>query len=166
MILTGKAISAEVKRWNIVIDPFDTANVNPNSYNYRLCNILKVFEWTNENWKPLFSSIEIDNNWYTLIPNQMYLASTYETIGSDKYMISLIGRSSLGRLWLFLQLSANVWHIWTCHKRTLELVCSKPLKIYPFIEIWQVSFWENKWNISHYNWDYKKFDAPQESLFS
>ena len=44
MILSGKEIEREVKNGNIVINPFNPSQVNPNSYNLTLHNELLVYE--------------------------------------------------------------------------------------------------------------------------
>ncbi len=165
MILTWSKIIEEVQNKNIILEPFDISQINPNSYNYRLGNRLRKFDYI-DNEKHFFFEEEIPETWYKLVPHQLYLAATFETIGSSKYMISLIGRSSMGRLWLFLQLSANIGHTGTCHKWTLELVSTKPFIIYPYMKIGQVSFWVNQWEVIHYDGLYNKFDNPQESLLS
>lgn len=46
VILTGLFIEEEVVAGHIVIDPFDPAAVNPNSYNYRLGPLLKRYDET------------------------------------------------------------------------------------------------------------------------
>ncbi len=163
MILTWTKIIQEVGNKNIIIDPSCLDQVNPNSYNYRIWDKIKKYI---EGDSLCFVEESILETGYTLIPNQMYLASTYEFIWSEKYMISLIWRSSIGRLWLFLQLSANVWHIWTGHKRTLELVSTKPIVIYPYMIIGQVSFWDSVGSVNKYDGVYKKYNVPQESLFT
>lgn len=43
-ILTGKEIARRVKAGEIVIEPFDSDNVNPNSYNLRLGDSLLVYQ--------------------------------------------------------------------------------------------------------------------------
>lgn len=44
MILSGKEIEREIKNKNIVINPFSSSQVNPNSYNLTLHNELLVYE--------------------------------------------------------------------------------------------------------------------------
>ena len=44
MILSGKEIEREVHNGNIVINPFNPSQVNPNSYNLTLHNELLVYE--------------------------------------------------------------------------------------------------------------------------
>ena len=43
-MLTGDKIDKEVRKGNIVIDPYDTSRINPNSYNLRLHNELLVYD--------------------------------------------------------------------------------------------------------------------------
>lgn len=42
-MLTGRKIYEEVKNGNIVIDPFDSSRINPNSYNLRLDKHIKIY---------------------------------------------------------------------------------------------------------------------------
>lgn len=155
MILTGNEIIKEVDSGNINIKPFTTDSINPNSYNYRIGSKIKKFIGFNGQ-KSLFKEIKINKNGYVLEPHKMYLANTLEIIGSNKYAMSLVGRSSIGRLGLFLEVSANLGHTCANHRWTLELVAAKPIKIYPAMLIGQVSFWVNKGEILRY-YDYGKF---------
>ena len=43
-MLTGHEIFRQWKKRNICIDPFDVKQLNPNSYNVRLDNRLKVYD--------------------------------------------------------------------------------------------------------------------------
>jgi dCTP deaminase len=144
MILTGAKIVKEVNANSITLDPFDITMVNPNSYNYRLGEDLLEIEYSTENVQqlPKQNGFKIPKNGYILQPNKLYLGVTHESIGSSKYVTSLIGRSSLGRLGLFLQITADLGHIGTHHKWTLELKVVQPLIIYPRMRIGQVSFWK------------------------
>jgi dCTP deaminase len=137
MILTGSKIEQEVKKANITIIPFKKDQLNPNSYNYRIGDEIIVFL----NRKTIKK--KISSKGFILKPHRIYLANTYEILGSNKYAMSLIGRSSLGRLGLFLQISANLGHTGSNHSWTLELVSTKPIKIYPHMIIGQISFWDN-----------------------
>ena len=78
--------------------------------------------------------------------------------------MQLIGRSSVGRLGLFLQITAPLGHIGTCHNWTLELKVVQPLIVYPKMKIGQVSFWyvtgDNKTN---YEGKYWKYSGPHIS---
>jgi dCTP deaminase len=161
MILTGKEIEKQVKIGNIMIKPFSKDRLNPNSYNYRISDRLIVFDI--KGGRKVLKTIKIPKEGYVLRPHQAYLASTYESLGSKKYAMSLIGRSSLGRLGLFLQISANLGHTGSTHKWTLELVCVRPFRIYPNMIIGQISFWTNEGEIVPYLKGYSKFDLPERS---
>ena len=163
MILTRQAIIFERGNGNLTIDEFNPAQVNPNSYNYRLGKIFKEFSHM-ENDKPIFSTFELPNSGYCLKPGQMYLGHTEETLGSNKYAMSLIGRSSVGRLGLFLQVSANLGHTTSCHQWTLEIVATNPVIIYPGMVIGQISFWSNSGDIIPTLPTYANFNMPHESV--
>jgi len=165
MILTWNEIISERERWNIIIYPFSYSQINPNSYNYRLWSLIKVYKWFDWN-KPYFEEIEVPKEWLKLNKGVMYLGSTFEVIWSKKYMTSLIWKSSLWRLGLFLQLWANIWHTWTFHNWTLEIYATKDLIIYPNMIIGQVTFWVNSWELDLYDWNYKNYNKPQESLIN
>lgn len=163
MILTGSKIKEEVKKGNIIIKPFSVGQVNPNSYNYRLGSKLKVFKNFDGNIS-FFKEIRIPKEGYVLEPRRMYLATTKETIGSSKYAMSLIGRSSMGRYGLFLQCSANLGHTTSKHKWTLEIVAAMPIRLYPGMIIGQVSFWRNFGSVKKYKGRYGFLNYPQESF--
>jgi dCTP deaminase len=143
MILTGKAITAAVHHGEITITPFDEAQVNPNSYNYRLGRILKMPAVTvaDARRESPCEQVAIPTDGYVLQPGTVYLGATVEKIGSRHFVPSLIGRSSLGRLGLFLQISADLGQLGACHCWTLEIVAVQPLKVYAGMRIGQVSFW-------------------------
>lgn len=163
MIFTGTAIENAQMEGDICISPFAPSQLNPNSYNYRLGKHLKVFKAT-KNGRPVFSDIEIPEAGYVLQPHTMYLGHTKEIIGSKKYAISLIGRSSMGRLGLFLQVSANLGHTTSCHQWTLELVAAKPIRLYPNMIIGQVTFWDNQGEIYDHPFTYANFSLPTEQI--
>lgn len=149
---------------NICITPFSEDQINPNSYNYRLGRFLKVSEDNGE--KFWFNTVDLWEyaDGYIITPGHIYLGSTYESIGSKKYAMSLIGRSSIGRYGMFLQISANLGHTGSSHHWTLEIVPTLPIKLYYHMIIGQVSFWINDgpkfWTPHRYN----QFDEPTESL--
>jgi len=163
MILTGNKIIDEVQKGNIIIEPFLKSNVNPNSYNYRLGNVIKE-PVSLKNKKVTFKKIIIPKTGFVIKPYKMYLATTYEIIGSIKYAMSLIGRSSMGRYGLFLQCSANLGHTYSMHKWTLEIVSVIPIKLYPGMIIGQVSFWKNYGYVNKYSGKYGFLNHPQESI--
>lgn len=165
MILTGSEIIKEYKNGHLTIEPFDKDLINPNSYNYRLGDQLQIFLGVKDN-KQLFEEITIPESGYILKPHQMYLGHTFEVLGSNKYASWLIGRSSLGRLGLFLQISANLGHTGAAHSWTLEIVCTIPFIIYPRMKIGQISFWENYGDVDSYKGVYAQFNTPKTSMLN
>jgi len=158
MILTGSEIRRRVETGEIIISPFNPRQLNPNSYNYRLGNELRFREDSGG-----LVSIQIPESGFVLSAHRTYLGHTHETLGSDKYAMSLIGRSSTGRLGLFLQVSADLGHTGSTHKWTLELVAAKRIILYPGMVIGQISFWLNSGTISHYRDGYTRYSVPQIS---
>lgn len=166
MILTGEAIRHAVLDHAITIDPFDDDLLNPNSYNYRLGHELKVapagvLDPHDVHVWPLTA---IPSTGYLLEPGCLYLGHTLERIGSAEFVTSLIGRSSLGRLGLFLQLSADLGHQGAVHSWTLELTVAQPLRIYAGMPIGQVSFWETTGAPSLYQGHYGDTTGPKEPV--
>lgn len=164
MILTGNEINRRLQKGEITISPFCDNQLNPNSYNYRLGPKLGIpYQHKNE---MLFEFIDMPENGYVMQPGCTYLGHTLEILGSDTFAMSLIGRSSLGRLGLWLQVSANLGHTGSCHRWTLELVCAKPFRLYPGMKIGQISFWLNQGDVGLYRGGYSSFNEPHESCIN
>ncbi|WP_405814698.1 deoxycytidine deaminase [Streptomyces sp. NBC_01390] len=144
MILTGPEIHESVEAGQITIAPFDADLLNPNSYNYRLDRTLKqiISDPTDPTRPAETVVIELPDEGYVLRPGVVYLGATVETVGGDEYVTSLIGRSSLGRLGMFLQISADLGNLGSAHQWTLEIKVVQPLRVYPYMRIGQVSFWK------------------------
>jgi len=142
MILSGKEILKQIKAGHIFIDPFDARLINPNSYNLRLHNGLLVYTDDVLDMKtPLNTeSLIIPDEGLLLHPGKLYLGRTYEKTGTDKYVPMLEGRSSIGRLGLFIHVTAGFGDIGFSGFWTLEIQCVQPVKIYPMVEICQIYY--------------------------
>lgn len=161
MILTGNEIVRLVRKRKIIISPFNEKRVNPNSYNYSLGKFYRTVDY-DENGNCLPSELKkIPQTGLTLYPGKVYLASTEEQIGSSSYVVSLIGRSSVGRLGLFVQYSADLGNLGSAHCWTLELKCVQPIIVYPGMIMGQVSFWKTKGKRKIYSGLYTHFDTPE-----
>ena len=143
-MLTGNEILKQVKKGNILIAPFELSQLNPNSYNVRLAQRLKVYEKgaildpTQEN--QCYNEIMIPKEGFVLVPNTLYIGSTIETIGTDKYISAIDGRSSMGRLGMQIHLTAGFGDIGFEGNYTLEITVVNPLRIYAGYPIAQVYF--------------------------
>jgi dCTP deaminase len=160
MILSGLSIKKEVEKGNINIFPFCDEQLNPNSYNYRIDNKIKYYDSSRNE----YIEMNIPEHGMQLAPKKLYLANTFEIIGSQQYVTSLIGRSSIGRLGLFVQISADLGNLGDSHKWTLELTCIQPFILYPFMKIGQVSFWKPVGDIILYSGEYTNFNTPKECI--
>jgi dCTP deaminase len=166
MILTGHEILNNVKNKNIHIVPFDKSLLNPNSYDYRMdYKLLELVDLPVDPKKQTsYNEINFTDEGYILSPHRTYLANTYEEIGSDVFVPSLIGKTSLGRLGLFLQITADLGNLGAKHKWTLELKVVQPIKIYPMMKIGQVTFWSTSGESNmKYKGKYDKFSVAKSS---
>ncbi len=167
MILTGLKIAQEVCQQRIRITPFEDSLINPNSYNFRLGDCIKVYSRDCIDMKASnpYDTLRIDQEHGILLhPNQLYLCSTYEEIGSDYYVPLIGGRSSTGRLGLFVHITAPLGDIGYHGRWTLQLKATIPLRVYARQKIGQVIFVVPKGEISLYTGKYNNKVAPQEYL--
>lgn len=165
MILTGPEIKAQVEAGAITIDPFLPSLLNPNSYNYRLGSLLGISRrlFQDPRAAPDWRTVRLLSSGFLLEPGHIYLGNTCERIGSDVYVASLMGRSSVGRLGLYLQLSADLGQLGQSHHWTLELKVVQPLRVYPRMRIGQVSFWRRIGDYTPYQGRYMETDLPTPS---
>ncbi|MFF2954959.1 deoxycytidine deaminase [Kitasatospora sp. NPDC057965] len=143
MILTGPEIDAERQAGRITIEPFDPAQLNPNSYNYRLGPVLRVHrshELDGRSTVRPLDEFTIPPAGALLLPGRIYLGTTVEAVGSTHYVPSLIGRSSLGRLGVFLQYSADMGNLGAKHCWTLEIEVVQPTLLYAGDRMGQFTF--------------------------
>lgn len=141
MILSGKEIMQKIGN-EIEISPFNPKQVNPNSYNLRLHNELLVYTAEELDMKipNTTEKIIIPESGLVLEPNRLYLGRTVEYTKTDKYVPMLEGRSSIGRLGLFVHVTAGFGDIGFAGYWTLEMFCIQPIRIYPNIEICQIYY--------------------------
>lgn len=143
MILTGPEIVAQVARGRIHIDPFTQAQVNPNSYDFRLSNDVIGYRSIELDCaiKNETERIAFPDSGLQLLPNRVYLASVAETMGSEYYVPIIRGKSSLARLGLFINMTADLIDLGSINRWTLQLHAVQPLWVYPGMLIGQVTFW-------------------------
>lgn len=169
MILSGLKIKEELKNKKIFIEPYNDTLMNPNSYNYRLGDELLEIqdEIIDSKKKTKYKKIKLPEEGYVLKPHKLYLGSTLEKLGSSEYVTQLIGRSSIGRLGLFLQVTAPLGHVGCNHHWTLELKAVQPLRIYPRMKIGQVTFWkiEGDKSKTYEKGKYNNYTKPHVSMF-
>jgi len=141
MILSGKEIKNKLGK-EIVIEPFHESQLNPNSYNLRLHNELLVYEETELDMKKenKAKKIIIPPEGILLEPGKLYLGRTVEYTETDNYVPMLEGRSSIGRLGLFIHVTAGFGDVGFKGYWTLEIFCVQPIRIYPEVEVCQIYY--------------------------
>jgi dCTP deaminase len=141
MILSGLEIEQNIGS-SIVIEPFSNSQLNPNSYNLKLHNVLLVYNEKTLDMKLENNStvITIPDEGYTLQPGQLYLGRTMEYTETHNHVPMLEGRSSVGRLGLFVHVTAGFGDVGFKGYWTLEMFCVQPLVIYAGIEICQIYY--------------------------
>ncbi len=141
MILSGLEIKKQLGK-NIFIDPYNENQINPNSYNLRLSDELLVYDTEILDMKKAnnFRKICIPDEGIVLEPNTLYLGRTVEYTRTENYVPMLEGRSSIGRLGLFIHVSAGFGDVGFSGYWTLEIHCVHPIRVYPEIEICQIYY--------------------------
>jgi dCTP deaminase len=141
MILSGLEIKSRVGG-DIIIEPYDEKCLNPNSYNLKLHNELLVYEEDILDMKKAnkAKSLVIPETGLLLQPNKLYLGRTLEYTETRGLVPMLEGRSSVGRLGLYVHVTAGFGDVGFMGFWTLEIHCVEPIIIYPFVEICQIYY--------------------------
>ena len=165
MILSGHEIRRQLGT-KIKIDPFDEANLNPNSYNLTLHNELMTYEEVVLDMRKAnrVRRLVIPEDGLVLSPNQLYLARTVERTETHGYVPMIEGRSSIGRLGLFVHITAGFGDVGFCGYWTLEMFAVQPIRIYPNVPICQVFYHEISGEVTEYASKYQDNRDIQPSL--
>lgn len=141
MLLSGEEIKKNLGG-NIVIEPYCESQLNPNSYNLRLSNELLVYDTDTLDMKkdnPV-KRLTIPEEGLLLEPHKLYLGRTLEYTKTDTFVPMLEGRSSVGRLGLYVHVTAGFGDVGFAGYWTLEMHCIHPIVIYPGVEICQIYY--------------------------
>ena len=151
MILSGHQIKQNLGT-NLVIDPFHDSQLNPNSYNLTLHNEIMVYEEVVlDMCKPnRVRRLTIPPEGLVLSPSQLYLGRTVERTETHNLVPMIEGRSSVGRLGLFVHVTAGFGDVGFCGYWTLEMFAVQPVRIYPGVQICQIFYHEITGSITEY----------------
>lgn len=166
MILSGKEILKHIGK-KIIIEPFDKNKINPNSYNLSLHNELFVYDKEILDMKKANETkkIIIPESGLLLQPNKLYLGRTNEFTNTNYFVPMLEGRSSTGRLGLFVHVTAGFGDIGFAGYWTLEIFCIQPIMIYPNVDICQIYYHTIQGDYELYNsGKYQNNNGVQPSL--
>ena len=166
MILSDSAIAGAIQRKEIVIEPFDMECLGSNSYDVHLGPLLTCYNKAQLDSKKDNETINFTIPDYGLLltPGRIYLGSTVEYTESHKHVPFLDGKSSIGRLGIFIHATAGRGDVGFCNHWTLELIVTQPVTVYAGMKIGQLFFYETKGRVMNpYN---KKKDAKYTKVSS
>lgn len=107
MILSDKTILKMIEEGTLKISPLEEGQVQPASVDIRLGNTFSIVEDSPSGIITLENEIKyktITTDTYILLPNQFVLATTMEYFDLPNDLTAFVeGRSSLGRMGLFIQ---------------------------------------------------------------
>ena len=143
MILSGDEILRRVGE-SIIIEPFDEKHLNPNSYNLSLHDELLIYEEVVLEMREVnrVRRLKIPDTGVVLNPNQIYLGRTQERTETHDLVPMVEGRSSVGRLGLFVNVTAGFGNVGFSGFWTLEMFAVQPVRIYPGVPICQIFYHE------------------------
>jgi dCTP deaminase len=152
MILSGQEIKRRLTH-DIIIEPFNEAQLGPNSYNLRLHHELITYEDAVLDMKRnhAVSTLSIPSEGLVLTPGRLYLGRTAEYTRTEHCVPMLEGRSSIGRLGLFIHITAGFGDVGFAGYWTLEMFCVQPIRIYAGVEICQIFYHTIEGNFVKYN---------------
>lgn len=150
MFLSDVDIHAEVKKGNIVLEPFDKKRLQPATYDIRLGNTFIVNDAHStkaidpvKGEFPQTQTIEVkDGSEFVLHPGVSILGYSKERFGSENYLIEVNGKSSLARIGLIVHNSASIVNPGHYLNIALELcnLNNVPIVLRPGMEIAQLTF--------------------------
>lgn len=151
MILSGEEIEKRIGG-DIKIDPFDAQRLNPNSYDLTLHHEIMTYEEVvldmRKNNRTRRLTIPPDG--LVLKPDQLYLGRTVERTETHNLVPMIEGRSSVGRLGLFVHVTAGFGDVGFCGFWTLEIFAVQPVRVYAGIPICQIFYHQVDGRIQEY----------------
>lgn len=170
-ILTGPAIRQAIADGHVVVDPPGRhrvpQHIGPNSIDLHLAPVLMVYGdygpisiiegaigplgiTLDARARNATSSVEIPEGGLVLQPGILYLGSTVERTFTPHHVPYVDGRSSVGRLGVFVHCTAGRGDVGFDGNWTLEISCVQPVQIYAGIRIAQLTLHEVVGPIEHY----------------
>jgi dCTP deaminase len=144
MILSDKEILEEIKKGNIIIEPFQESCLGSNSYDVHLSKYLAVYK------DPILDAkkenelleLEIPEEGLILQPGELYLGSTLEYTETHHHVPFLEGKSSVGRLGIDIHATAGKGDVGFCNHWTLEISVTRPVRVYAGMPIGQIIYFQ------------------------
>ena len=151
VLLSDRDIRAELASGRIVLEPYQSAMLQPSSIDVRLDRFFRLFDNHKypvidpaEDQPDLTRLVDVEpDEPFILHPGEFVLGSTFESVTlPDDVAARLEGKSSLGRLGLLTHSTAGFIDPGFTGHVTLELsnVATLPIKLWPGMKIWQMCF--------------------------
>jgi dCTP deaminase len=143
MVLSDRMITRKLSEGAIVIEPFDKKYLNPVSVDLTLAPTFKVYKEgvLDPRIQNETETFTITDEGFVLEPGEVYLYACNERIGvKGNIRAKVEGKSSLGRLGLFVHVTAGFIDPGFEGSLVLELVATRRVKVYPNMKICQVEF--------------------------
>jgi dCTP deaminase len=166
MVLSGREIQRQLGT-NILIEPFDASRLNPNSYNLTLHEELLVYEERLLDMRKAnpVRRMRIPPEGLVLDPGRLYLGRTAERTETRNLVPMIEGRSSIGRLGLFVHVTAGFGDVGFRGYWTLEMFAVQPVRIYSGVAICQIFYHDIQGTFDEYRSDkYQNNTDIQPSL--
>ena len=167
--LSGSRIHDAVDHGEILIDPYNTDQLNPNSYNYRLDSVLRRLTSVEVDLmkEDEYEELSIPENGIILLPGECYLGNTMERFGSNYFASLVTGRSSVGRKFVTNHITAGLVDVGFFGQITLEITVQKPTRVYANVSFGQI-FWFSIFGdpIPQYSGKYQSQQGPTASRIS
>jgi dCTP deaminase len=134
-MLTAHEIAMRVSQKDgprIVIEPYDRAQLNPNSYDLTLAPNLMTYEESelDVRVKPTPDVTQISADGFVLQPGELYLGVSIEYTETHGMVPMINGKSSLARLGVSVHQTGGFGDIGFCGNWTLEITVVKPTRIF------------------------------------
>ena len=142
MVLSGHEIRKQLGQ-DIVIDPFDESRLNPNSYNLTLHDEsadLRRGRAGHAAAQPRPPHGDSAGGPRPAAASASTWAARVERTETRNYVPMIEGRSSIGRLGLFVHVTAGFGDVGFCGFWTLEMFAVQPVRIYAGVAICQIFY--------------------------
>jgi len=157
MILTASEIDKNIHEGNIVISPYDTANLGTISYRFKINNQISPITTEIDSKQAINLQFEeIKPSGYILEPGVLYLAQTHEVMGAHYFAQQIFATRDVGSAGIFINVSADLGHSGAITQWTLEITTDHRIRIYPYQTIGQIIFWQLDGTQIMYRGDYNQ----------
>jgi dCTP deaminase len=184
-VLSGPAIRDAITAKRIRIDPYNPKYFNPASFDLTLGDEVRVYsnqvdtsystgdgssfklrsffggeQPVLDSREPnLTESFKIGDQGWVLKPGIGYLMHTRERVWTDQYVPVVDGKSSVGRLFIAVHITAGYIDPGFDGQYTLEVTCVHPIRVYAGMRFCQVRFHTIAGEIELYTGRYKEGNA-------